>query len=82
MFCGTDDIHRQSNCLHAWDPAEHLHFINLCNLRMLERFRHSRQVLAVYLWNPLSAGIILGDDNYGWRITLNQAKYHVLYECG
>ena len=65
--------------IHAWDPEEHFCFINLCNFRTLDRFRHSWQASAVNLWNTLPADILLGGDNYGWHTTLKQAQHHVLF---
>ena len=38
MFCGTDNICHQSSRLHAWDPADHLHFIDPCNFWALDLF--------------------------------------------
>ena len=41
QFCGNQ-THRRSHCLHFWDPAEHLHFVNLSNFRTLDsRFKRS-----------------------------------------
>ena len=61
--------------------ADHLHFIDPCNFRSLDRFRRSWQVSAVYFWNSLPADILLSGDNYGWRTTFKQAQHHVLYDC-
>ena len=80
LFRGTDDTCHRSSHLHAWDPADHLRFIDPCNFRTLNRFRRSWEVSAVYLWNSLPADILLSGDNYCWRTTLKQAQHHVLYD--
>ena len=41
LFCETDDTHRWSSRLHAWDPVDHLRFIDPCNFQSLDRFRCS-----------------------------------------
>ena len=38
--------HREFHHLHSWDPAEHLRFINPCNFRTLDRFKHSWLAIA------------------------------------
>ena len=59
---------------YAWDPEENLHFNDPCNFWTLDKSRHSWQVLAVNLWNTLSADILVGGDNYGWCIYHTQAS--------
>ena len=37
-FWDVNLVHRRSNRLHTWDPAEHLCFVNPCKFRTLAKF--------------------------------------------
>ena len=50
QFFGNQ-THRRSHCLHSWDPAEHLRFVNPCNSRKLDRSKRSWLATAVDIWN-------------------------------
>ena len=58
QFC-DNQIHCRSHYLHSWDPAEHLRFVNPCNFRTLDRFKHSWLATAADIWNGLPANVIL-----------------------
>ena len=77
LFCGAENTRRQSTCLHAWDPAAHLRFIDPTDFRTLDRFRRSWQVVAVHLWNTLPPDLLLTGATCGWRIILKQAQRQV-----
>ena len=55
---GNQTLHR-SHRLYSWDPTEHLHFVNPCNFRTLDKFKHSWLAIAAGIWNELSADVIL-----------------------
>ena len=76
QFCHVDS-RRQSNRLHTWDSAAHLHFIDPCNFKTLDRFRRSWQVAAVQLWNSLPPDLLLTGATYGWRGILKQAQRQI-----
>ena len=50
-FCPTfkKSPTRLSNRLHSFDPASHLRFMNICNFRTLDCFRHSWRAAVVPL---------------------------------
>ena len=52
QFCGNQTLLR-SHLLYSWDPAEHLGFVNPCNFRTLDRFKHSWLATAADIWNGL-----------------------------
>ena len=73
QFCGNQ-THRRSHCLHSWDPAGHLCFINPCNFKTLDRFKHSWLATAPAIWNKLPTDIILWGEAYGWHTLLQEAQ--------
>ena len=61
------NTHRRTSCLHAWDPAAHLRFIDLVSLKdWTDIGVRSWQVSAVHLWNSLPADILLTGATHGW----------------
>ena len=58
QFCG-DQTHRWSLCLHSWDSAGHLRFIDPCNFKTLDRLKYSWLATAPIIWSRLPADIIL-----------------------
>ena len=73
QFCGNQTL-RRSHRLHSWDPAEHLHFVNPCNFRTLDRFKRSWLATAVDIWNGLPADLILQGEACGWRTILKDVQ--------
>ena len=69
--------YRRSNRLHSWDPAEHLRFVNPCNFKTLDRFKHSWLATAVDIWNDLPAKVILPREVLGWRTVLKDIQHYV-----
>ena len=67
QFCGNQTL------LYSQDPAEHLHFVNPCNFRTLDRFKHSWLATATDIWNQLPANMILQGEASGWRTILKDA---------
>ena len=76
QFC-DNQIHRRSHCLHFWDPAEHLCFVNPCNFRTLDRFKRSWLAAAADIWNGLPADVILQGEASGWRTILKEVQRSV-----
>ena len=74
QFCGNQTLCR-SHRLYSWDPAEHLHFVNLCNFRTLDRFKRSWLATAAYIWNGLPADLILQGEACGWRTILKDVQH-------
>ena len=62
--------HHRSHCLRSWDPAEHLHFVNPCNFRTLDRFKRSWLATAADTRNGLPADMILQGEVSGWCTVL------------
>ena len=73
QFCGNQ-THRWSHRLHSWYPAGHLHFINPCDFKTLDRFKHSWLATAPAIWNRFPAEILLRGETYGWRTILQEAQ--------
>ena len=73
QFCGNQAHHR-SHHFHSWDPAEHKHFVNLCNFRTLDRFKHSWLAAAAGIWNGLPADVILQGEAFGWCTVLKDVQ--------
>ena len=72
-FCGNQ-THRRSHRLYSWDPAEHLHSVNPCNFRTLDRFKHSWLATAADIWNGLPADMIVQGEASGWRTILKDVQ--------
>ena len=77
LFRDVDNTRRQSTCLHAWDHAAHLRFIDPTDFKTLDRFRRSWQVVAVHLWNNLPPDLLLTGATCGWHAILKQAQCQV-----
>jgi len=75
QLCGTP-THRRSHRLHSWDPAEHLRFVNLCNFKTLDRFKHSWLATATDNWNGLPADMILRGEVSGWHTVLKDIQHY------
>ena len=75
-FC-DNQIHRRSHCLPAWEPAEHLRFVNPCNFRTLDRFKRSWLATAADIWNGLPADMILQGGASGWHTILKEVQHSV-----
>ena len=73
QFCGNQILCR-SHRLYSWDPAEHLRFVNPCNFRTLDRFKHSWLATAAAIWNGLPADLILQGEVCGWRTILTDVQ--------
>ena len=77
LFRGAENTRHQYTRLHAWDPAAHLRFIDPTDLRTLDRFQRSWQVVAVHLWNTLPPDLLLTGATCGWRAILKQAQHQI-----
>jgi len=76
QLCGTP-ILRRSHQLHSYDPAEHLHLVNLCNFKTLDRFKRSWLATATDIWNGLPADIILWGEVSGWHTVLKDIQRYI-----
>ena len=75
-FCGNQTL-RRSHRVYSWDSAEHLRFVNPCNFRTLDRFKHSWLATAVDIWNGLPADLILQRGAYEWCTILKDVQHCV-----
>ena len=57
IFCDINQLPHRSHRLHSWDLAEHLRFVNPCNVSTLDRFR-SWLTLAVTIQKDLPADVM------------------------
>ena len=85
QFCGNQTL-RRSHCLYSWDPAEHLCFVNPCNFRTLDRFKHNWLATAADIQNELPGDFILQGEASGWHTILKDVQrcvctWLVLYVC-
>ena len=65
QFCGNQTL-CWSHRLYSWDPAEHLHFVNLCNFGTMDIFKCTCLATAAGVWNELLADLILNGEASGW----------------
>ena len=61
--------------MHFWGLAGHLHFINSCDFKTLDRFKRSWLATAPASWNRLPAEMLLRGEIYGWHTILQEAQH-------
>ena len=76
QFCGNQTFHR-SHRPFSWDPAEHLHFVNPCNFRALDKFKRGWLSTAANIWNGLPADLILQGEASGQHTILKDVQHCV-----
>ena len=76
QLCGAPILLR-SHRLHSYDPAEHLHFVNLCNCKTLDRFKRGWLATATDIWNGLPADMILWGEVSGWCTVLKDIQRYI-----
>ena len=76
QFCGNQTL-CCSHHLYSWDPAEHLHFVDLCNFRTMDIFKCTCLATAAGIWNELLVDLILNGEASGWWTILKDVQHCV-----
>jgi len=58
-------INHRSHQLTFWHPAEHLHFVYICDFKTLDRFKCSWLTSTTDIWNGLPVDMISTGGSFG-----------------